>query len=301
MRTLLVVLLVAVLAGAGAFWFLTAPAATAIAVPDDHAPDPERGEYIFFATGCAGCHAEPDQDDPLRLSGGLELDTPFGVFRAPNISSHPEDGIGNWSTEDFVNAMVRGVSPEGRHYYPAFPYTTYQRMERADVLDLKAFLDTVPAISGGPEEHDLAFPFNVRRGIGLWKMLYLDDASFAPDPELDETEARGAYLVETMAHCGECHTPRDALGGPDQSRRFAGGPNPAGDGGIPNITPHEDGIGAWSRSDVAYALETGFDPDFDSFGGSMARVVRNMARLTEEDREAIAAYLETVEPLPDAD
>ncbi len=287
-------------AGAVAFWLVSAPQPlTADALPS-HEPDAERGRYVFFATGCAGCHATPDQDDPLHLGGGRELDTPFGVFRVPNVSSDPEAGIGEWSDVEFVNAMMRGVSPRGRHYYPAFPYTTYQRMAPEDVLDLKAFLDTVPAVDTGIGGHDLAFPFNVRRGVGVWKLLNLDGQPFEADPELDETAQRGAYLVEAMSHCGECHTPRDMLGGLDHDRWLAGAANPAGEGRIPNITPHADGIVDWSERDIVYALETGFTPEFDTLGSSMARVVSNTSELTDEDRQAIAAYLKAVSPLSDA-
>jgi mono/diheme cytochrome c family protein len=298
-RRIFVTLAVLAMTAAGALWFISAPdIVDADAVPA-HEPDAEHGRYVFFAAGCAGCHATPDQDDPFLLGGGHELDTPFGIFRVPNISPDPEFGIGGWSTLEFVNAMVRGVAPDGRHYYPSLPYTSYQRMDLTEVLDLKAFLDSVEPVQGSAGDHDLGFPYNLRRGVGLWKRLYLDGEPFSPDPGLDEVEARGAYLVTAMAHCGECHTPRDAGGGLDHSRWLAGGPAPEGDGRIPNITPHEDGIASWSANDIAYSLATGFTPDFDSFGGSMARVVRSTRELTDEDRQAIAAYLQTVPPLPD--
>jgi mono/diheme cytochrome c family protein len=297
-RLVVMALGVAALATAGVLWLLTG---VQTLVADDlppHQPDAERGSYIFFASGCGGCHATPEQNDPLRLGGGRELETDFGTFRVPNISPHPQAGIGGWSALEFANAMLRGVSPEGWHYYPSFPYTTYQRMASSDILDLKAFLDTVPPVATAVGGHEVPFPFNIRRGIGLWKRLYLDGAAFAVDPAHNETEARGAYLVQAMAHCGECHTPRDWLGGLNTGRWLAGAPNPAGEGRIPNITPHADGIANWSERDIAFALETGFTPDFDTLGSSMARVVRNTSQLTDEDRAAIAAYLKTVPPLP---
>lgn len=293
-----IVVLVAVAAAAG--WLLSAPRSLSADDLPEHAPDPEHGEYVFRAGGCASCHATPDQDDHTRLGGGRALETPFGTFRVPNISPHPEAGLGGWSTLDFINALLRGVSPGGRHYYPAFPYTSYQRMRPEDAIDLKAYLDTLEPVDSADTGHDLAFPYSIRRGVGLWKRLYLDGAAFAADPDHDETEARGAYLVRALAHCGECHTPRDAFGGPDESRRHAGGPAPEGDGRIPNITPHDDGIADWSEGDIAYALESGFTPEFDSLGGHMARVVRfTTSHLDDDDRAAIAAYLETVEPAPD--
>ena len=132
-----------------------------------HSPDAVAGERMFWAAGCAGCHATPvagkraQGDNKLLLGGGMELDTPFGVFRVPNISPHSADGIGAWSILDFVNAMQRGVSPEGRHYYPSFPYTSYVRMAMTDVMDLKAFIDTLPPVAGKHEDHDLAFPYSL--------------------------------------------------------------------------------------------------------------------------------------------
>lgn len=291
-KRIVLTLLALALLGAGAFWFLTAPRMLSAADLPDHQGDPEAGRHMFFAGGCASCHATPGQDDPFVLGGGFELPSPFGTFRVPNISPDPDTGIGGWSDLDFVNAMMRGVSPGGRHYYPAFPYTSYQRMKPEDVLDLKAFLDTVGPVSNEVAGHDLPFPFNVRRGLGLWKLLYLDGQRFAPDPDAGEEINRGAYLVTGPGHCGECHTPRDALGGLQRDRWLKGGPSPEGkDETIPDITP--SGLD-WSAGDIAYALETGFTPDFDSLGSSMARVVRNTSRLTPEDRAAIAAYLKSL-------
>jgi mono/diheme cytochrome c family protein len=231
------------------------------------------------------------------LAGGAALKTPFGTFHAPNISPDREAGIGGWSTLDFVNAMTRGISPGGRHYYPAFPYTSYQRMRLTEVVDLKAFLDTLSPATTRPPGHELPFPFNIRRGLGLWKLLHLDGKPFGPDPAADEIVNRGKYLVEGPGHCGECHTPRDGFGGLDRSRWLAGGPNPEGKGRVPNITPHADGLADWSEDDIAYALETGFTPEFDSLGSSMADVQLNMAHLPATDRQAIARYLKSVPPL----
>lgn len=265
--------------------------------------DPENGRLVFWAGGCASCHAAPgakEEADKLRLGGGLALETDFGTFYAPNISPDLETGIGGWTRADFVNAMVRGVSPNGTHYYPAFPYTSYQRMTFEDLIDLKAFMDTLEPVSNRPPDHALPFPFNVRRGLGLWKRLYLDGAPFEPDQARDKKWNRGAYLVQGPSHCGECHTPRDRFGGLKYSHSLSGAHNPDGDGVIPNITPSDQGIGDWSEADIVYSLETGFLPDFDSFGGSMVSVQENMARLPAEDRDAIAHYLKSVPPLPDA-
>jgi mono/diheme cytochrome c family protein len=199
-----------------------------------------------------------------------------------------------------VNAVMRGVAPDGSHYYPAFPYRAYQRMAVADVLDLKAYMDTLPAVAEPSPGHDLPPLFNIRRGVGLWKRLYMDAPPPEVPPDADEVLRRGAYLVNGPGHCGECHTPRDWLGGPDMERAFSGGPAPEGDGTIPNITPHEDGIGDWSVNDIKTALRTGLLPEYESFGGSMVAVQENMAELPESDREAIARYLKSLPPLKSA-
>ncbi|WP_436639896.1 c-type cytochrome [Microbaculum sp. FT89] len=291
-RRIILSFLALALIGAGAFWLLTTPRTLAAGDLPDHRPDVEHGRYMFFAGGCASCHATPGQEDPLVLGGGLELPSPFGTFHVPNISPDADTGIGGWSTVDFANAMVNGVSPDGSHYYPAFPYTSYQRMKLEDVIDLKAFLDTLAPASTAIPGHDLPFPFNIRRALGVWKLLNFDGEPFAPDPAASEEINRGAYLVTGPGHCGECHTPRDALGGLERDKWLSGAPSPDGKGKVPDITA--TGLKDWSANDIAYALETGFTPEFDTLGSSMAAVVRNMAELTPEDRAAIAAYLKSV-------
>ncbi len=273
------------------FWLATRPAAPAPlrAMPGD--PDLANGEQVFHAGGCASCHGED-------LAGGLEMLTAFGTFHVPNISPHPQRGIGNWSDRDFIHAMTSGVSPDGRHYYPAFPYTSYARARARDLFDLKAYIDTLPPSGREVGDHDLAFPWKVRRGIGLWKRLFLDPQPVAAIGAEDPQLLRGRYLVEALGHCGECHTPRDRLGGPRTERWLAGGAAPEGEGRVPNITPHADGIGGWSEKDIAYYLESGFTPDFDTVGGSMVDVQENLAKLSAADRAAIAAYLKAVPALP---
>ena len=286
----------AALGGAG-FWLATQPdrldaAALAALGPGDAA----RGEQVFWAAGCASCHAAPGAtgEDRLRLVGGERFATPFGTFVAPNISQHARDGIGGWSAQDLANAMLRGVSPEGAHYYPAFPYTSYARMRIEDVGDLHAFMQTLPAVEGSAPGHELAFPFTERRGLGLWKLMILDPSPAVALADASDEVARGQYLIEGPGHCGECHTPRNALGGTDTGRWLAGAVAAEGRGNVPNITTGEGGIGDWSQEDIAYLLESGFTPDYDSVGGSMASVVHNMARLPASDREAIAAYLKAI-------
>jgi len=290
--------------GAGVGWLITAPsrldAATLASMGDGEAT---RGERIFWAGGCASCHARPKAEGPARLelAGGLELKTPFGTFVPPNISSDPADGIGGWSKEDFANAMMRGVSPDGSHYYPAFPYTSYVRMKPADAADLFAFLKTLPAVQGKAPGHALGFPFNIRRGLGLWKLLFLDPApAVTLAADASEPARQGQYLVEALGHCGECHTPRTMFGagGSDKSQWLAGAKAAEGDGNVPNITTGEGGIGGWSEGDIVTFIKDGTTPEFDFVGGSMASVVRNLAQLEDADRQAIAAYLKAIPPHP---
>ncbi len=255
-------------------------------------PDLANGERIFHAASCAACHGE-------NLGGGDELKTDFGVFRAPNISPDPATGIGGWSDADFINAMLMGVSPAGRHYYPAFPWTSYARMQPQDVVDLKAFIDTLPAVANEVADHELGFPWNIRRGIGLWKRLHLDSNPVIELPaDADPLVLRGRYLVEGPGHCGECHTARDSFGGLELQRWLAGAENPDGEGRIPNITPDASGLEDWSSADLAFYFESGMDPDYDSVGGSMVKVQENLARLPEQDRLAIIAYLKAIPALP---
>lgn len=282
-------------------WFLTAPEPLTAAELPAHDPDPVNGESVFRAGGCASCHSAPDAEgeDRLKLGGGLELATDFGTFRVPNISPDAETGIGGWSILDFANAMMRGVSPGGAHYYPAFPYSSYIRMRPEDVIDVKAFMDNLPPVSNAVAAHDLGFPFNIRRGVGIWKRLYLSAAPIAEIAAPSEIVERGRYLVEGPGHCGECHTSRDFMGGLTTTLWLAGAPNPEGRGAIPNITPHEEGLG-WSESEIVEVFKTGFTPDFDTLGGRMADVQEELSHLPDEDLQAIAAYLKAVPPLPDA-
>ncbi|MEO9339880.1 cytochrome c [Mesorhizobium sp. SB112] len=288
---------VALVVGAGAFWLLSAPQKLEAATIAKLTPgDAAKGERIFWAGGCASCHAAAgaEGDALLQLAGGRELKTPFGTFVPPNISPDQNDGIGSWSAEDFANAMLKGVSPSGEHFYPAFPYASYARMTPEDVSDLFAYVKTLPPVQGRAAENDLSFPYSFRRGVGLWKRLNLSAEPVAALPNDAEPQVMaGRYLVEGPGHCGECHTPRDAMGGTDKSQWLAGAVAAEGGGVVPNITP-EGGIGEWSAGDIENYLETGFTPDFDSVGGTMVDVQKNMAKLTGEDRAAIAAYLKAI-------
>lgn len=301
MKRLVLALLAVAIAGAAVFWVLTAPRPLDAAALPARQPDLENGRTVFWAGGCGSCHAVKGAkgDDKLALGGGQAFETPFGTFHAPNISPDEANGIGRWSTLDFVNAMQRGLSPDGRHYYPAFPYASYARMRVEDLIDLAAFMKTLPKVADANKPHDLPFPFNIRRGLGLWKLLYLDPTPVASLPAGASPEVkRGQYLVEGAGHCGECHTPRNPIGGPDRSRWLAGAPALEGEGRIPNITPDAGTLGKWSAKEIAEYLDTGFTPDYDTVGGTMVSVVDNLSRIAKSDREAIAAYLKAIPPKP---
>lgn len=280
----------AALLAAGAVWIVTAPRGVDAAAFEGLTGDAARGEAVYHAGGCASCHAVPDSDDKTVLAGGYAIASEFGTFHAPNISSHPEEGIGDWTLAAFASAMQAGVSPEGRHYYPAFPYTSYARMTDADIADLWAYMQTLPADATPSKPHELTFPFTIRRALGAWKLLYLDDDWVTDAP--DDLE-RGRYLAEAVGHCAECHTPRGPFGALDTGAWMAGAPNPSGRGSIPALTPDDLD---WSAADIAYYLESGFTPSYDSVGGTMSAVVESWSKLPAADREAVAAYLKALPP-----
>lgn len=302
-KTVSVCLGTAVVIGAAVFWHITQPAhIPSQAYTALSEPDLNNGEMVFWASGCASCHAAPDAkgEERLILSGGHELHTDFGTFIAPNISSSVQ-GIGEWTLAEFSDAMLNGVGRDNEHLYPAFPYASYTKMKLQDVADLFGYLQTLPPSDMNTVPHQLAFPFNIRRGLGLWKMLYLNNEPMVELEDASEQVKRGQYLVEAMGHCGECHTPRTIAGGMDHSQWLAGALSAEKDangrrGTIPNITTGEGGIADWSVEDIAYAMESGFTPDFDSLGGSMTDVVTNLSHLSSADREAIAVYLKAIPP-----
>jgi mono/diheme cytochrome c family protein len=295
LRKLVLPVLGAGVIGSAALWILTAPAVVSAGALSPYRPDPANGRTMFFAGGCAGCHATPGQDDPTKLGGGLGLKTPFGTVYVPNISADAKDGIGAWSEANFVTAVLKGTSPEGEHYFPAFPYTSFQRMKLDDVRDLFAYLKTLPAIAGKVRDHDLRFPFNIRRAAGLWKLLFLDGKPFTPDPAKSAAWNRGAYLVNGPGHCAECHSPRNFLGAIEAGQRFAGGPNLEKEGWVPNIT--QKGLAKWSEGDIANLLATGEMRDGDDVSGLMAEEVRNIAKLSAADRAAMAVYVKSLPPV----
>jgi mono/diheme cytochrome c family protein len=258
----------------------------------------KRGEYLFQAGGCVGCHTDV-KNNGTPFAGGRALATPFGTFYGPNITADPQHGIGRWSEADFMRAMRYGERPDGTHLYPVFPYTSFTKISDADLRDMWAYLRTVPPVAQPNRPHEIRFPFSFRPLLIVWKWLNFTPGPFQPDPAKPAELERGAYLVEALAHCGECHTPRNMMGGLDRSRAFAGtSDGPEGER-VPNITPHpETGIGKWSAGDLTDVLKLGMTVDGDFVGGSMGEVIRNTtSKLTDDDLRAVVAYLKSLPPI----
>jgi mono/diheme cytochrome c family protein len=224
------------------------------------------------------------------------MESPFGTFYSPNITPDPDTGIGTWTDDDFVKAFWNGVSPDGEHYFPAFPFTAYTGVSRDDLIAIKAFLFSIEPVSKKNREHDLAWYMSSRMAAGAWKELNFEPARFVPDTAKSALWNRGAYLVRHLGHCGECHTPRSTIGVLQVDREMAG--SMLGEEKIPNISPHRsDGIGRWSASDIEYFLDIGMLPDGDFAGSSMVEVIEdNTSKLTRDDRLAIAEYLKSLAP-----
>jgi mono/diheme cytochrome c family protein len=259
--------------------------------------DAKRGAYLAKAAGCVGCHTEAKKD-ATPFAGGRALKTPFGVFYGPNITPHPSAGLGRWSEADFVRAVRLGLRPDGAHYFPAFPYPSFTRITDADLRDLWAFLRTLPPSARANQDHDLRFPFGWRFLVTFWKWLFFSPGPFAADPARPPLLQRGAYLVEALGHCGECHTARNFLGGPKRDRALAGAAKgPEGDR-IPNLTPAR--LKKWSDGDLKGFFQTGLMPDGDVVAETMGEVIRNTtAELTAPDLAAVIAYLRALPAIAD--
>lgn len=264
------------------YFFVTNPQKVEIDTAHLRQANSDRGAYIFLATGCSNCHVAEGEMEKTRLAGGQKFKTDFGVFIAPNISNSREYGIGGWKFDDFYTAIKFGQSPEGRHYFPAFPYVAYSKIRDQDIADLWSFWKTLPSIETPNVEHDIKFPYNIRRNIGIWKLLYM------PKNFVDPIDDRATYLVEALSHCAECHTPRSVMGGLNRSQWMRGAVNPSGQGLIPSI--HSSDLG-WSEADVIEYLSSGFTPDFDVASGKMVAVIENTSKLSLSDRALIADYL----------
>jgi len=258
----------------------------------EHDAEVRHGAYVFHAAGCFSCHTDV-KNKGAPLAGGRALATPFGTFYSPNITPDPTHGIGAWEETDFARALRQGRAPDGSHYFPAFPYAAYTGIDDDDLQALWAYLKAQPPVAQPNRAHDLDFPFNLRSLVGLWKWLYFQPGPRRPDPDRSPQWNRGAYLVEVLLHCGECHTPRTFLGGLDHDRRLAGTRDGPDGKPVPNITPDpKTGIGDWSEADLTTQFELGMLPDGDFVGGVMAEVVEHSTRhLTATDVQAIWEYL----------
>lgn len=256
-----------------------------------------RGEYLAQVGGCIACHTDSERPDQL-LAGGAAITTPRGTFYAPNITPHPQHGIGGWTEQDLARALTEGVSPDGRHYYPAFPYTSYSRLWPDDIRALKRYLDTVSPVDRPDRPHQLPW-YVTRAAVWGWKKLYFNPGAFKARTDKPADWNRGAYLVQAVGHCAECHSPRNSADAIVEQRRLAG--TDAGPDGkpVPNITPDKaSGIGGWSAADLAYYLRTGAEPDGDYAGGLMGEVIdRGLHHLIPQDARAIAGYLLSLEPI----
>ena len=259
------------------------------------AGDAKRGLYIANAAGCVGCHTAEGKD-ATPFAGGRALKTPFGTFFGPNITPHPEAGIGKWSEADLVRALRLGERPDGAHYFPAFPYSSFTRMNEADIRDLWAYLRALPPSDRKNQPHDLGFPFNLRFLVTGWKLLYFTPGEMKPDPKLAANINRGAYLATALGHCGECHTPRNFLGGLNDKRLLGGNKNGPEGKSVPNITPTR--LKKLSDGELKEYLISGLTPDGDTASETMAEVIRNTtSKLSPEDLAALVAYLRSVPPV----
>lgn len=242
------------------------------------------------------CHTE-EKEGAVKYTGGRALKTPFGTFYGPNITPHAQAGIGRWKEADFIRAMREGIRPDGANYFPAFPYTSFTKLAEADLRDLWAYLRTLAPSDRASRKHDLQAPFGWRWLITPWKWLYFEPGPLKPDPAASQTINRGAYLVQALAHCGECHTPRNLLGGPRPDRRLAGGKGPEGKG-VPNLTPTR--LKKWRDEEMREFLQTGFTPDGDIANKTMSEVILNTtSQLTPADLASVIAYLRTLPAIPD--
>jgi mono/diheme cytochrome c family protein len=262
--------------------------------------DAKRGEYLSKAAGCLGCHTEA-REGAVPYAGGRALKTPFGTFYGPNLTPHRTAGIGSWSEADFVRAMREGRRPDGAHYYPAFPYASFTRISDGDLRDLWSYLRSLKPSEQASKPHELGFFFRWRFLLIFWKWLFFEPGPFAPDPARTAALNRGAYLVQALGHCGECHSPRNFLGGLQKDRLLAGGKLDEGKGtpvNSPNLTPTR--LKRYGDGELKDILQSGLYPDGDVMGETMAEVVRNStSQLTPADLDALIAYLRTLPALPD--
>ncbi len=253
---------------------------------------PERGRLVANAAGCVSCHTDYEKQG-AAYAGGRVMKTPFGTIYAPNITPDKETGIGTWTDAQFVRALREGVNEHGGHLFPVFPFTSYTRMTEADMLDLKAFLFTQAAVAQRRPRTDMPFPIRWRPLQFGWKLLFFKEGEEKPDPAQSAEWNRGAYLTRALAHCAECHSPRNRLGALQEDKGMIGTPDGPDGALVPNITPDKTtGIGEWSIDDLVTLLQTGMKPDFDNVQGTMAELIdHGLKDLPAADLRAIAVYV----------
>ena len=272
------------------FWVASAPHPFSAADIPAHTADLENGKLLYNIGGCISCHAS--EADAAVPAGGKPFTTPIGVLYPPNLTPDPETGLGKWSNVDFVNAMQKGLHPDGAHLIPAFPYTSYAHMNVEDVLDIKAYLASLPAVKNQTPPHEVAFLPIIRRGLGLWKWLGLDESKWRPDTIQSVSWNRGSYLVNGPGHCSECHTPRTIFMSSNTSKMFEGGRHPEGKGKVPSLRGLVERQRYKDVADLVLAFQNGEMLGYDKMSsGGMGAVQSNLSKLPEDDLKAIAEYI----------
>jgi mono/diheme cytochrome c family protein len=295
--TIFAAIVVVGIIAAAAFFFL--PAGLDEVTASDKQPKGqelvERGRYLATAGDCVACHSVAGGG---AYAGGLAFKLPFGTIYSSNITPDKETGIGNWSDAEFVRAMRHGVGKNGEDLYPAFPYTSYALMSTDDMLAVKAYLFSLPAVRAETAENSLSFPYDQRYLMRAWKLLFLPKKTYQAEAKQSEEWNRGAYLVEALGHCGECHTPRNLMYGLDSGKKFAGAVTQGWK--AYNITSDKDGgVGNWSVEELTAYLHTGHAEGRGAATGSMAEAIDlSLRHLTEQDIRSMAVYLKTIPPQP---
>jgi len=304
--------IVVVIAIASGLWIITGPGPLAfaggetVALADYKGPDPtgvpaalknasliERGRWLADAADCTVCHTAKGG---TQYAGGFAFQLPFGTIYSSNITPDKEFGIGNWTDAQFLSAVRRGIDDEGQHLYPAMAYTSYRYMTDADVLAIKAYLFSLAPVHADVPKNSLAFPFNQRWLMGFWNVFFAPDQRFRPNISQSPAWNRGAYLAEALAHCGECHTPRNLAFALNNRRKFAGETN-AGWRAYNITSDRATGIGAWSDAQLFEYLSTGHAVGRGTASGPMGEAVdQSFRKMPPEDIRALVAYLRTIPP-----
>jgi mono/diheme cytochrome c family protein len=258
----------------------------------------ERGRYLALAGNCASCHTMAGGG---FMAGGVAFETPFGTIYSTNITPESDTGIGGWSGGEFLTSMRRGVRPDGKHLYPVFPYTAFTKVSDEDIVALYAYLKSLPAIRQETRDNDVSFPFNQRSLMAIWKKMFFEEGEFESNDSESAEWNRGAYIVEALAHCGACHSPRNILGAEVADRAMAGGEYvdevPGGalrTWAAPNLTSASQGLGLWPLEEIGAYLKNGINTYVETFG-PMNEVIMNSTRhLSDEDISAMAVYLKSL-------